>query len=94
MSGRMTPAAGPATSPFQKLVTLANRVATKFNGSLTDLSPGVPHGHQYCLSLRADYILPPQGLRDFDKPPFDREFHFCSVRGIDQWCTKGSAGSA
>ena len=94
MSDRIDSGGGSHHFPFQKLVTTANRVATKFNGSITDLSPGVPHGHQYCLSLRADYILPPQGLRDFDKPPFDREFHFCSVRCIDQWCTKSSAGSA
>ena len=63
---------------------------TTCDGCGTDLSHDGDHGRKWSMSLRADFILPPKG-GDWSpgESPLSREFHFCSIKCIDDWCVKG-----
>jgi hypothetical protein len=57
------------------------------DGCGADLSDHGPTALRYRLTLAAEFILTKASC--YGPPPIDEPLHFCSIRCIDQWLTKG-----
>jgi hypothetical protein len=61
------------------------------DGCGADLSDRGPTALRYRLTLSAEYILTDDST--YSPPPIDDQFHFCAMKCLDQWCTKGGPPS-
>jgi hypothetical protein len=56
------------------------------DGCDADLSDYGPASPRFRLVLSTEYVLTKDS--SYSPPPFEKPFHFCSLRCLDEWCTK------